>query len=369
MLRCRVLARPHALKALQAVSAGSGRQTHARLWRLRQHSTSSPAEQQSTNKQQQQQQPQLQQSDVVRWKPIAQLSRIPVGVYLELSKARLASLVTLTTMVGVALAPTPPSITTLILATSGTALCIASANTFNQLIESPYDAQMSRTRNRPLVRHAVSETHAASVAVASGVAGVATLACVNPLTAALGAANIALYAFVYTPLKRVSIANTWVGAVVGALPPMMGWTACTGSLALPDDVGAYVLGFLLYAWQFPHFNSLSWAIRGDYSKAGYRMMAVTDPRLNARVSLRYALSLIPAPLVTTYMGLTTPWFIWTSTPANLLMAYRAYKFYKRPDDKYARDLFFASLVHLPVVLTLMMTARSNVVQQGAEEDR
>ncbi|ORZ33888.1 UbiA prenyltransferase family, partial [Catenaria anguillulae PL171] len=278
--------------------------------------------------------------------------------YNELSKAKLASLVTLTTMVGYALAPTAASVTTLLATTIGTHLTITSANTFNQLMESPYDAQMARTRNRPLVRHAITPQHALGFAVGTGVAGISTLALlVNPLTAGLGAANLVLYSFIYTPMKRLSIANTWVGAIVGAIPPMMGWTACTNSLDPIADFGAYTLGFLLYAWQFPHFNSLSWNIRADYSKAGYRMMAVTDPGLNARVSLRYALAMLPVPLITSYVGLTTWWFVASASAVNGAMAVYAWRFWRERNDKRARELFFSSLVHLPVILGAMLVHR------------
>jgi protoheme IX farnesyltransferase len=276
-------------------------------------------------------------------------------VYSELSKDRLLSLVTLTTMVGYALAPTATALSTLMATASGTALCIASANTFNQLMESPYDAQMSRTRNRPLVRHAIGPLHAFSFAALTGVGGVSLLAAlVNPFTAGLGAANIILYSFVYTPLKRVSIVNTWVGALVGALPPIMGWTACTSSLSLPGDLGAYCLGFLLYAWQFPHFNALSWNIRSDYSKAGYRMMAVTNPGLNARVAFRYALALIPIPFITSYCGLTTWAFVASASAVNGALAFYAFRFWRHRSDRSARELFFCSLFHLPVVLAAVL---------------
>lgn len=125
---------------------------------------------------------------------------------------------------------------------------------------------MLRTRVRPLVRAVVTPGHVASVATASAVAGVTMLATmVNPIVAALGASNIVLYSFIYTPMKRFSIANTWVGALVGALPPMMGWAAATGGL----EPGAWLLAGVLFAWQFPHFNALSWNLRGDYSRAGY----------------------------------------------------------------------------------------------------
>lgn len=212
---------------------------------------------------------------------------------------RLSGLVVLTTMVGYAMSPGALQLSTLLWTTVGTALCVNAANTFNQWAEVPFDAQMKRTRVRPLVRGALTPWHVATVASLSAVSGVAMLATqVNPLVAALGASNIVLYAFIYTPLKRTSIINTWVGAVVGALPPMMGWAASTGSL----ETGAWLLGGVLYAWQFPHFNALSWNLRGDYSRAGYRMMSVTDPGLCCRTSLRYSAAMIPLTLMASYTG-------------------------------------------------------------------
>jgi heme o synthase len=96
---------------------------------------------------------------------------------------------------------------------------------------------------------------------------------VNGLTASLGLANLVLYTCIYTPMKRYSILNTWVGSIVGAIPPLMGWAGCSGGL----EAGAWIFAGLLYAWQFPHFNALSWNLRPDYSRAGYRMMSVTNP--------------------------------------------------------------------------------------------
>ncbi|KAG0344903.1 Protoheme IX farnesyltransferase, mitochondrial [Podila humilis] len=288
----------------------------------------------------------------IRWKEIKNPTVSDyISIYLDLSKARLGALVTLTTMAGYAMTPEAASLPTLFALTAGTALCITSANAYNQFVEPPYDAQMSRTRNRILVRKAVSPLHAWSFATLTGLGGTALLyAAVNPLTAALGAANLVLYAAVYTPLKRMSIANTWVGAVVGAIPPMMGWAACTGAL----DAEAWLLGLILYAWQFPHFNSLAWNLRADYSKAGYRMMAVTDPKLNARVSLRYSLALIPLVTLAPYLDMTSWWFAVDGNIVNGVMLAGAANFWRKRDDKTARQLFFGSLIYLPVILALMM---------------
>lgn len=274
-----------------------------------------------------QQQQQQQQQRVTKYKMIEtpQLSKLPL-LYKELIKSKLAGLVALTAMAGYAIAPGESSVVTLIATTVGTGLCIGSANAINQWIETPYDAQMLRTRNRVLGRRALSQAHAFGFGALTGLTGVSILAaCVNPITAILGAANIVLYTCIYTPMKRTSIANTWAGAVVGAIPPMMGYTAVTGTLA---DPGAWVLGGLLYAWQFPHFNALAWNLRADYSKAGYRMMAVTDPKLNARVSLRYSLAMFPLCAAVPYLGLTSWWFAADSTVINAAMAYGAYRFWR-----------------------------------------
>ncbi|KAJ1667755.1 Protoheme IX farnesyltransferase, mitochondrial [Coemansia sp. RSA 25] len=193
--------------------------------------------------------------------------------YADLGKGKLTAFVVLTAMAGYAVAPGAAQVAPLLWTAAGTALCAGSANAFNQWIEAPYDAQMSRTRNRPLARHALAPGHALGVGVAAGAAGVGALwALVNPVAAALGAANIALYAGAYTALKRVTIANTWVGALVGAVPPVLGWVAASGGALGP---GAWVMGGILFAWQFAQVNALAHTLRADYSKAGYRMMSVT----------------------------------------------------------------------------------------------
>lgn len=166
------------------------------------------------------------------YKPIPSLStRKLLKVYGQLAKGRLTILNVLVAMSGVALAPTYVGVPVLLATAAGTALCSAAANTINQILEVPFDAQMARTRNRPLVRRAISPLHAASYAVVTGIAGPAILVTmVNPVTAALGLFNVVLYAGVYTVMKRRTIWNTWVGSVVGALPAVMGWTACEGHI-------------------------------------------------------------------------------------------------------------------------------------------
>ncbi|CAI5522896.1 unnamed protein product [Closterium sp. Naga37s-1] len=147
----------------------------------------------------------------------------------------------------------------------GTFLAAASANTWNQVYEVANDALMKRTRGRPLPAGRMTRQHAIAWGLLTGASGLAILATqTNSMTAGLGAANIALYAGVYTPLKQLHIANTWVGAVVGAIPPLMGWAAASGGL----DAGAAVLAGALYLWQMPHFLALAWLCRKDYAAGG-----------------------------------------------------------------------------------------------------
>ncbi|KAJ1021142.1 hypothetical protein NDA16_003928 [Ustilago loliicola] len=281
------------------------------------------------------------------YRPVPPISTATIPkLYKQLSKSRLTFLVVLTGMAGYALCPASLTVavaspvTTLLALTVGMALCSAAANTLNQLVEAPYDAQMPRTRNRPLPSRAVTPLHAFSFASTCAVTGVGVLATmVNPLTAVLGAANVVLYSFTYTPLKRVSIANTWIGAVVGALAPLMGWAACTGTLSHYHDLGGWSLAALLFAWQFPHFNSLAHTLRAEYARGGYRMMAVTNPALNRRVSLRYAVALLPiCTVMMPLSGIVSPIaYAVLSTPLNGLLAHAAWKFYRQGTVKKVWD--------------------------------
>ncbi|XP_053625755.1 protoheme IX farnesyltransferase, mitochondrial [Plodia interpunctella] len=274
-----------------------------------------------------------------------------IGQYcLMLSKFRLTSLVVMTSMAGYALAPAPFEVCSFVLCAAGTGLVSAAANSINQYHEVPFDAQMSRTKNRVLVKGLLEPSDAIGFAAVAGTVGLGILYSVNPLTASLGALNLFLYTSVYTPMKRMSILNTWLGSVVGAIPPLMGWAACTGSW----DAGALVLGAVLYSWQFPHFNALSWNLRPDYSKAGYRMMAVTDPALCRRVALRHTGVITATCLASSYLDVTNMWFALESLPLNLYFMYLAWVFYKKADSASSRKLFRFSLMHLPALMILML---------------
>lgn len=284
--------------------------------------------------------------------------------YLKLSKIRLTSLVVLTTMGGYAVASAPFDPLTFFMASAGTGLTSCAANSINQYLEVPFDSQMSRTRNRVLVQGKLSPLHAVGFAGVTASVGLTALyfGC-NPLTALLGASNLVLYTMIYTPMKRVSILNTWVGSIVGAMPPLMGWAACTGHL----EPASWIMAGLLYAWQFPHFNALSWNLRPDYSRAGYRMMSVTNPGLCRRVALRYTGVILALSCAAPYLDLTNPWFALESLPLNGYFAYLAYKFYKQSDSSSSRKLFRFSLIHLPALMLLLLVNKKKWFLGNKEE--
>ncbi|KAL9115551.1 MAG: hypothetical protein Q9187_007295, partial [Circinaria calcarea] len=262
---------------------------------------------------------------------------------------------------------------TLVFLTGGTALCTASANALNMLIEPEHDAKMSRTRNRPLVRGLISKRGALTFAGITGIIGVGGLWFgVNPTVAFLGGLNIALYAGVYTPMKRISVVNTWIGAIVGGIPPLMGWAAAAGQSATgnggwqelilgEENIGGWLLAALLFAWQFPHFNALSWPIREEYKNAGYRMLVWTNSRMNGRVAFRYSLLLFPICIGLTWYGVTDRGFLVTSSIVNTWMVREAWRFWRREGLKgSARGLFWASVWHLPVIMVLAMAHKKGL---------
>lgn len=284
--------------------------------------------------------------------------------YLALTKPRLTALIVLSAMSAYSLAPCETSLSKLAFLTIGTTLASGSANAINMAREHKFDAMMARTRARPVVRGLVSPKVAFLFAGATGALGVTAMYFgVNPTVAALGAANIALYGGLYTTMKRKSIVNTWVGAIVGAIPPLMGWAASTGSL---QDPGAWALAALLYAWQFPHFMSLSHGIRDEYRRAGHIMACWTNPALNARVALRYSILMFPICFAMSYFNVTDWYFVFDSAILNSWLTYGAYLFWKEQRNvtkpvtssgagsSSARILFWGSVWHLPGVLVLAM---------------
>eukprot|EP00884_Botryococcus_braunii_P009065 jgi/Botrbrau1/1815/Bobra.146_1s0013.1 len=239
---------------------------------------------------------------------------------------------------------------------AGTFCCAAAANTLNQVYEVANDKLMKRTSRRPLPMGKVTRGHALAFAGSMGLAGISILISkTNELAAGLGAGNILLYAAVYTPLKVVSISNTWVGALVGAVPPLLGWAAASGSLP-PASVP---LAAALYFWQLPHFLSLAYICREDYARGGYRMLTLTDitGRRTGACALRNALYLLPLGLAATWLGLTTPPFAYESTIASGVFAMMAATFWGTPGTASARLVFRASLLYLPAWMGALLVHR------------
>lgn len=238
----------------------------------------------------------------------------------------------------------------------GTFLCAASANSFNQIIEMRNDASMNRTCKRPLPSGRISKHHAIGWAGAASAAGLGTLALgTNCMTTALGAVTIGLYTLAYTPMKQLTPLNTWAGAVVGAIPPVMGWTAAGGSLL---SVEAATLGAVLFLWQMPHFFALSWIYRADYAQGGYKMIPLNDPS-GARTSslcLEYSVYLAALPPACWMSGLTSCMFAVESVGFNGALIFAAWRFSSHSSQgrAHARRLFLGSLVYLPVFFAALL---------------
>lgn len=288
--------------------------------------------------------------------------------YLELSKARLSMLVVATSGTGYVLGSGQIiDLAGLCWTCAGTMMVAASANSLNQAFEVKNDAKMKRTMQRPLPSGRLSTLHAVAWASAVGIAGSGLLACkANALAAGLGASNLLLYSFIYTPMKQFHPVNTWVGAVVGAIPPLLGWAAASGEISL----NGMILPAALYFWQIPHFMALAYLLRDDYAAGGYKMISLTDTsgQRTALVALRNCLYLIPVGYMAYQWGLTSGWFCLESSLLTLAIGGTAMSFYLNRTTKNARRMFLASLVYLPVFMSGLMFHRLYDNWQSYVED-
>ncbi len=274
--------------------------------------------------------------------------------YLELAKARLAAMVIFTTAVGYVLGARGTfDPLELLWAVIGTALSAFGANILNQVAEADRDRRMIRTMNRPLPAGRVTRGLATTWGIASSIVGVTTLAiAANWLTAGLSLFVILLYVAVYTPMKVRTSLNTVVGAVCGAVPPMMGWAAATGRL----DLGAWILGGVLFVWQVPHFLALAWLYREDYERGGFRMLPAVDRpgTLTARLAFIYTLSLLPITAALALSGVSGGAFLIASQLLGIGFAALSWRFLRQRGNAAARRLFLASIIYLPLLLGLMV---------------
>jgi protoheme IX farnesyltransferase len=275
---------------------------------------------------------------------------------LEMTKPGITLMVALTTAFGFLLAGGAAVSWQLAATLLGTGLVAAGASVLNQFWERGTDALMRRTAGRPLPAGRIDPDLALLFGVALASAGLLELAlAVNALTAALGAVALAGYVFVYTPLKKLSSLATGVGAIPGALPPMMGWCAVRGEV----DLGAWALFGILFFWQMPHFLAIAWLCREDYARGGFPMLPVLDPggAWTARQSVLYGAALVPVSLLPSLLGLTGRFYFAGALALGVAYLGFCLAFARRRSTPRARHLMLASLLYLPAVLVAMLLDR------------
>lgn len=275
-------------------------------------------------------------------------------VLCDLVKARLTFLVLLTTLVGFYIGTRGAmDLTLMIHALAGTTLLACGASALNQLWEREHDAKMRRTESRPLPSKRLTPETVLVFGGVCSVAGLGYLAlAVNLLTAVVGAVTLASYLFLYTPLKRVTWLNTAVGAVPGALPPLMGWTAATGGLA----PGGWALFAILFFWQIPHFFAIAWLYREEYEKAGFIMLPSVDAdgSRTGRQAVSHSLGLLLVSLLPFTLQLAGKLYLLGALVFGLGFLGCAILFSAQLTRAKARQLFFASILYLPLLLILMV---------------
>ncbi|MBI3882281.1 MAG: protoheme IX farnesyltransferase [Verrucomicrobia bacterium] len=276
------------------------------------------------------------------------------AVLSDLFKARLTTLVLLTTAVGFYLGSRSPLDWVRMLNTVlGTGLLAAGAAALNQLIEREHDAKMRRTETRPLPSGRMTPQAALLIGAVVSATGMIYLAlAVNLLTALLGIATLVSYLFLYTPLKRLTTLNTTIGAIPGALPPLMGWTAATGDVSAQG----WALFAILFLWQLPHFYAIAWIYREDYARAGFAMLPVVDVqgRRTGAEAVAHSIGLLAVSLVPFALGLCGRVYLFTSLTMGVVFLALAVMFAVRLTVPAARRLFFASIIYLPLLLAVMV---------------
>jgi heme o synthase len=274
--------------------------------------------------------------------------------YVSLTKPRLVLMVLVTVAVGYLLGAhgrAQPG--TLAMTLLGTALVAGGAGALNQVLERARDGLMRRTAGRALPSGRLSIAEAVSFGVLLAVAGTALLLLgANPLAASVALVTFLLYVLVYTPLKPLTSLNTVVGAIPGALPPMIGWGAATGRLGIE----AWALFLIVFLWQFPHFLAIAWIYRDDYRRAGFRMLTARDDRgrMTGCQAVSYALALIPAGLLPAMIGLAGPLYFVGALMLGLVYLVASIRFWRETSDLTARRLLRTSFIYLPAILLLLL---------------
>ena len=284
----------------------------------------------------------------------AVLEKSFAAVLADLVKARLTALVLLTTFVGFYLGERG-AVNYLLMfhALFGTALVAAGAAALNQLLERDYDAKMRRTASRPLPSGRMQPATVAIFGGACSVIGLVYLAAlVNPLTSVVGAVTSVSYLFIYTPLKRVTWVNTLVGAIPGALPPLMGWTAARNELSGEG----WALFAILAFWQIPHFMAIAWLYRDEYAKAGFVMLPNVDAGggRTAQQAVSNTIALLLASLCPFAFGLNGKIYLVVALVLGAGYFWCAVRFARQLTAQRARQLFLASIIYLPLLITALV---------------
>ena len=276
------------------------------------------------------------------------------AIFADLIKVRLTTLVLLTTLVGFYMGWRGPMDFALMFhLLAGTALVASGASALNQLLERDYDAKMRRTQNRPLPSGRMQPATAMIFGGVSATAGLIYLALeVNLITSVIGAVTFVSYLFIYTPLKRVTWLNTAVGAVPGALPPMMGWTAARGELSGEG----WTLFAILAFWQIPHFMAIAWIYRDEYAKAGFKMLPVVDPDglRTGQQTVSHTLALFIVSLCPVLFKMAGTFYLAGALVLGAGYLWCAIQFSRQLTLARARQLFLASIIYLPLLLAAMV---------------
>lgn len=294
--------------------------------------------------------------------PVAVAAETPgvVGDFFDLVKARLNALMLVTTLAGFYLGWSGPMDGMLLFHTLlGTALVAGGAAALNQLVEREYDGSMRRTRDRPLPAGRMRPDTALLIGFALSVGGLVWLAAlVNMISAVLAALTLGIYVFAYTPLKRRTNLNTLVGAIPGALPPVIGWAAARGEVTLE----AWVLFAILFFWQMPHFLAIAWMYRDEYAQAGFVMLPGTDAtgESTGRQAASYSFGLLVVSLLPTLLGMTTTACFFWAFLLGAGMIWFAAVMQRNPSRPTARQLFFASIIYLPLLLGLLAAGKATI---------
>ncbi|MDB9882936.1 heme o synthase [Bacteroidia bacterium] len=274
--------------------------------------------------------------------------------YNQLIKFRLTFTVVLSSVLGFILGNEGiiewSSLTALII---GGFLTVASSNGINQIIEKDFDKLMTRTENRPIAQNRMSILEAGIFCAVTGIVGVSVLGLfLNTYAALLGFASLMSYAFIYTPLKRVSSLAVLVGAFPGAIPPLLGWVAATGSFS----TAAIVLFLIQFFWQFPHFWAIAWILDDDYKKAGYRLLPTKSGRSkeSATQIIFYSALLIPIGILPYVLGISGVISMWVIIAGSIALTYLSIKLYRSLTVKDAKTLMFASIIYNPLVLISLL---------------